>query len=106
MKIARLVVLGIVFGGSCVAASGQTDGTDAASAQDTYKGPMGTEEHPVRVSAGAMAGLLLHKVDPEYPAERTEATGAVVMSAKVDKNWEGCRIESDFRACDISKRVD
>ena len=87
MTIACLVVLGMLLaGGKTASAQGMTGG-DVVSAQETYKGPMGTEEHPVRVSGGVMAGLILHKVDPVYPQEALDAGvwGAVVMEAKLDK---------------------
>ena len=61
--------------------------SSAGAAQTTPKGPMGSEDNPVRVSGGVMAGLILTKVDPEYPedAKSKKISGAVVMMAKVDK---------------------
>lgn len=87
MKIACLVVLGMLLAGGKTGSAQGVTGGDGASAQETYKGPFGTEEHPVRVSGGVMAGLILHKVDPVYPQEAADASvwGAVVMVAKVDK---------------------
>ncbi len=43
---------------------------------------------PVRVSGGVMAGNVLSRVNPVYPPEAKEAriTGAVVMSAVIDKD--------------------
>jgi protein TonB len=42
---------------------------------------------PMRVSAGVMAGLILHKVDPVYPedAKAKGISGAVVMHAIIDQ---------------------
>lgn len=73
MKIARLVVLACLL-------------PWIAGAQDTYKGPVGTEDHPVRVSAKVMASLIMLKPDPKYPSDAAkEASVSVVMIAKVGK---------------------
>lgn len=42
-------------------------------------------QHPIRVSGGVMAGLLLEHPDPEYPAEAREKhiAGAVVLSVLI-----------------------
>jgi protein TonB len=48
--------------------------------------PAGTKDRPIRVSAGVIAGLILHKVDPVYPADARDAgiSGAVVMRVRID----------------------
>jgi TonB family protein len=47
---------------------------------------VGSEDNPARVSGAVMAGLIVDKVDPEYPqaAKDKKISGAIVMMAKVD----------------------
>ncbi len=85
MKIACLVVLGMLLTGGWTASAQGVMGGVGAPVEDPYKGPMGTKEHPVIVSAGVMAGLLISKPEPKYPADAKEASGVVIMVAKVGK---------------------
>lgn len=44
----------------------------------------GSKDRPIRVSSGVIAGLILHKVDPVYPEDAKDVSGAVVMAATID----------------------
>jgi protein TonB len=44
----------------------------------------GSKDNPARVSQGVMASLILHKVDPVYPEDARDVSGAVVMAATID----------------------
>jgi TonB family protein len=61
--------------------------TRSGAAQVIPQGKLGSEVNPVRASGGVMAGLIVDKVDPEYPqdAKDKKISGAIVMMAKVDK---------------------
>jgi TonB family protein len=60
--------------------------TRSSAAQATAQGKVGSEDNPARVSGAVMAGLIVDKVDPEYPqaAKDKKISGAIVMMAKVD----------------------
>jgi protein TonB len=50
----------------------------------TASAPVGSEDKPARVSSGVIAGLIKHKVDPVYPEDAKNITGAVVMLVTID----------------------
>ncbi len=59
---------------------------------DTPSGPPESPAHPrVRVSLGVSAGLLIHKVDPEFPPGTEGAEQPVFLKVKIDKDG---RVES------------
>jgi hypothetical protein len=78
-----VVVLAIgcagVLGQSNAGANGGGQVADAAS-----NAAPGSKDRPIRVSAGVIAGLILHKVDPVYPEDAREVSGVVVMAATID----------------------
>src|SRR5271154_2409840 len=82
---ALAVVLAIGPAGA-VGQSGSEANQRQAQDGATVVVPGGTKDRPIRVSSGVMAGLILHKVDPVYPADARDAgiSGAVVMRVLID----------------------
>jgi protein TonB len=54
------------------------------TADATNNAAPGSKERPIRVSSAVIAGLILHKVDPVYPEDARDVSGAVVMAATID----------------------
>jgi TonB family protein len=87
LKFYFLMATSIILTNGTACAHGQTDwnlqrvGQTSDSANSSAPG---SKDHPIRVSGGVMAGLLLHKVDPVYPEDAKNVSGAVVLSAAID----------------------
>ena len=71
----------------CAEMLGQNNATSTGSSQATdaaNNAAPGSKDNPARVLPGVMASLILHKVDPVYPEDARDVSGAVVMLATVD----------------------
>jgi periplasmic protein TonB len=75
MTIGSAGALAQIGGGS----AGETGGLP----EQMNSAPMGSREHPMRVSSGVMASLLLHRELPVYP--EGARGGAIVMAATIDR---------------------
>ena len=88
IKIVCLVMIGTLLMVGPAAMSGQSGAgsTTQGPPQVRAVGPAGDEEHPVQVASGVMAGQILHKEDPVYPADAKQAgvSGYVAMHVKID----------------------
>jgi Gram-negative bacterial TonB protein C-terminal len=74
MTIGSAGALAQIGGGSAGETGGLPEQMNSAS--------MGSREHPMRVSSGVMASLLLHRELPVYP--KGTSGGAMVMAATID----------------------
>jgi protein TonB len=89
MRLIHLVMIGTMLTVGPAAALGQSEAgstTQGPAPVVRAVGPAGDEEHPVEVASGVMAGQILHKEDPVYPADAKQAgvSGYVVMHVKID----------------------
>jgi hypothetical protein len=89
-RIFLLFVTVVLFAGFSSTAFGQVGevaggiGAPPPISLPSHKGPLGSEDNPVRVSSGLMAQRIAHQETPHYPD--THETGVVVMHAIVDKS--------------------
>jgi protein TonB len=84
VRISFLIVM-LTIG--CAGALGQSNATtnDGGQVPDAANNAApGSKDRPARVSSGVMMGLILHKVDPIYPEDAKDVSGAVVMVATID----------------------
>ena len=67
MRLRRLLLIavGAMLSGWPVIGSDQMSG--AAQDQSANSAPLGSEQNPVKVASGVMAGLIIHRVTPQYP---------------------------------------
>ncbi|HZL26293.1 MAG TPA: TonB family protein [Acidobacteriaceae bacterium] len=89
MRGLRMMVVAVACAGSMAAAHGQIGG-DEPGGHGTPNPPSAPAKlpGPVRVSGGVMAGLILTRVPPSYPADARKdgVEGQVVMHALIGKD--------------------
>jgi protein TonB len=79
----RISFLVVMLAIGSVGAVGQSDAASNGSSQAPDATP-GSEDNPARVSTGVMMRLIQHQVDPVYPEDARDVSGAVVMVATID----------------------
>jgi outer membrane biosynthesis protein TonB len=89
MRVRVLLVVGMaaMLAIACREALGQsTSEANEKQAPDgaTLVPPGGSEDRPARVSSGVMGGLIKHKVEPVYPEDAKNISGAVVLVVTID----------------------
>jgi len=83
----RVSLLVAMLAVSCAVGLGQSNATSNGGVQvpdATNNTTPGSKDNPARVSTGVMMRLILHKVDPVYPEDARDVSGAVVMMATID----------------------
>lgn len=84
VRMVRLAMMALLLRSSAAVLGQAPAAQEATPPVVAPLGVPGSAERPVRISSGVMAGLILHKVQPEYPWAARDTEGAVVMAAKID----------------------
>jgi hypothetical protein len=84
LRILPAIAIGALLFGCPVKDIGQANGA-AAQDQTSNDAPVGSEQNPVRVSSGVMAGLAIHHEMPQYPVHKCgeSAPGGQVVTRAV-----------------------
>jgi protein TonB len=91
VRVSLLVVMLAIGCGPALGQNATSNGNGQAPDAVNNATP-GSKGRPIRVSQGVMAGLILHKVDPVYPEDARDVSGAVVMAATIDDHGKTVKL--------------